>query len=187
MKDEQYIEDLFKSLEGQFDTELPDPGHEERFRARLQAGQKPKGSGLSLFSLWQPYAAAAVLLVFLTLGYLVFNQQPDMDSQIAQISPEISQTNLYFTSLIEEQVKILRTEDSPLTNKVLEDALAQLKILEDDYAKMERDLVNGGNSKLILSAMITNFQTRIALLKDVQEQIEMIKNFNTEDNENISI
>ncbi|MDC6352035.1 hypothetical protein PP178_10755 [Zeaxanthinibacter sp. PT1] len=187
MNEERNLEELFKSLQGKFDTELPQRGHEERFMAKLKAEQKPKGSGLSLFSLWQPYAAAAALLLFLTLGYLSFYPQANVQDQVARISPEISQTNLYFTGLIEEQVKILRAEDSPLTNKVLEDALNQLKILEDDYTRMENDLLNGGNSKLILSAMITNFQTRIELLKEVQEQIEMIKNFNTDEYENISI
>ena len=51
---------------------------------------------------------------------------------------------------------------------------------ENNYKELELDLINGGNSKLILSAMITNFQTRIDLLQDVLQQVEEIKNIDHE-------
>jgi len=65
--------------------------------------------------------------------------------------------------------------------------LAQLHRLENDYKDMEEDLVNGGDSKMILSAMITNFQTRIELLKEVLSQIENIKNLKSQNDESFTI
>ena len=56
-----------------------------------------------------------------------------------------------------------------------------------DYIKLEGELLNGGNSKLILSAMITNFQIRIDLLNDVLNQIETIKNLKNYNDENFTI
>jgi len=65
--------------------------------------------------------------------------------------------------------------------------MAQLTKLEINYKKLEQDLIGGGNSKLILSAMITNFQTRIDLLQEVMDKIENIKTFKNYDDENITI
>ena len=56
-----------------------------------------------------------------------------------------------------------------------------------NYKVLEQDLLNGGNSKLILSAMITNFQTRIDLLQDVLDQVENIKNLKNYNDENYTI
>lgn len=65
--------------------------------------------------------------------------------------------------------------------------MLQLKKLDKDYQKMQQDLLQGGNSKLILSAMITNFQTRIDLLNEVLEEIEDIKILKNYENENSTI
>ena len=65
--------------------------------------------------------------------------------------------------------------------------MVQLKKLKNNYGLLEKDLINGGNSKLILSAMITNFQTRIDLLQDVLDKIETIKNLKNYDDAKITI
>jgi predicted nucleic acid-binding Zn-ribbon protein len=110
-----------------------------------------------------------------------------MDEQLAKISPEASQTQFYFANLIEEQIKELENESTPETKILVDDTMAQLTKLEINYKKLEQDLINGGNSKLILSAMITNFQTRIDLLQEVMDKIENIKTFKNYDDENITI
>ena len=76
---------------------------------------------------------------------------------------------------------------TPETEPLIEDTLAQLTLLEDEYKKLEQDLVKGGDAKLELSAMITNFQTRIDLLREVMERVEEVKQFKNESNENNTI
>jgi hypothetical protein len=70
---------------------------------------------------------------------------------------------------------------------MIADALRQLETLEKDYLKLEADLVAGGNSKFILSAMIQNFQTRIDLLQEVMNRVEEIKQFKNESHESNTI
>jgi hypothetical protein len=169
---------LFDNLQGAFDTENPPSGHEKRFLAKLKQGQnvtKVKGS-----TKWKFWAIAASILLLCTLSIGLFNKKPSINEQVAAISPEASRTEFYFASLIEEQVKQLKSESTPETQKIIADAMVQLKKLEMNYTELENDLLNGGNSKLILSAMITNFQTRIDLLRDVLGQVETIKNYNEE-------
>jgi hypothetical protein len=179
---------LFKELEGQFDTRIPPEGHAERFAAKLAARDGSVASLAPKRKQWlRPLAIAASFAVLCMLGLRMLLPSPTVDQQVAEISPEISKTQFYFANLIEEQVRELQAEDSPETKQLIDDTLAQLAKLEVNYRKLEQDLLKGGNSKLILSAMITNFQTRIELLKDVMDKVENIKNLNKQDNENYTI
>jgi hypothetical protein len=113
--------------------------------------------------------------------------KPSLKEQVVKIAPEVSQTEFYFANLIEQQVQQLESEKSPETAQLVDDTLFQLQKLKNDYESLEEDLVNGGDSKIILNAMITNFQTRIDLLKEVLNQIENIKNLKSFNDENITI
>ena len=187
MKDEN-IEKLFRDLEGHFDTEEPVEGHQDRFLDKLDASQGTVSINRKKpTSWWKPLSIAAsiILLCALTIGLPALN--PSTEQQLANISPEVSETQLYFTSLIEQQVSELQAASTPQTEQLITQVLAQLKKLDENYLKLEQDLLNGGDTNLILSAMINNFQTRIALLKDVMYQIESIENYNNYDDENYTI
>lgn len=182
------VDQLFKDLEGQFDNRMPPAGHKERFAAKLAAQNKDVVTLAPRKRRWiRPLAIAASFAVLCMLGLRLLLPDPSVDQQVAAISPEISQTQFYFANLIEEQVRELEREDSPETKQLIDDTLVQLSKLESNYRKLEQDLLKGGNSKLILSAMITNFQTRIDLLTEVMNKVENIKNFNKKDNENYTI
>ena len=127
------------------------------------------------------------MAILLTLGIGFFSQPQSVEEKVAEISPEVANTQFYFASLIEEQVKELESKSTPETQQIISDTMSQLNNLEADYKNLESDLLNGGNSKLILSAMITNFQTRIDLLQEVMNKIESIKTLNEFNDENYTI
>lgn len=178
------LEDVFKELEGAFDLEDPQEGHQARFLQKLQTDQKVVTLPRIRKNWWRPLSIAASIVVLLSVGLGVYNSFPTKQERIAKISPEASKTGFYFANLVNEQVNALKKESTPETEKIITDTMSQLSMLESDYQKMEQDLLNGGNSKLILSAMITNFQTRIALLQDVLNQVETIKSVKNKSNEN---
>lgn len=171
------LETIFNDLKGTLDKEEPDFGHEDRFIKKLNKRNEMAKKGWRHGS-WKPLLMAASIALLLAIGIGNFMEKPSTDQQIAKISPEASKMEFYFANLINEQTKLLQSESSPETKKMVEDAMFQLKKLESDYKKMEQDLLNGGNSKFILSAMITNFQTRIDLVQEVLQQIEDIKAIN---------
>lgn len=180
---------LFGKLQGTFDTKEPKVGHQQRFLEKLQASQgvvfienKKKRKFW-----WKPLSIAASVAILLTIGFGIFNNTLTIDQQVAEISPEVSQTQFHFASIIEEQVNELENHSSPETRKMIDDTMIQLNKLNANYKKLEQDLLNGGNSKLILSAMITNFQTRIDLLQDVLNQVEDIKNLKKYNDANYTI
>lgn len=181
------IEQLFERLQGQFDLEEPGIGHQERFLDKLNQAQGTISLHRGKTVWWKPLSIAASVALIAFLGLQVFNPNPTLKEQVVEIAPEVSKTEFYFASLIEEQVQLLKDEKSPENAQLVDDTLLQLKKLEDDYKTLEQDLVNGGNNKIILNAMIINFQTRIELLKEVLTNIENIKNLNSYNDENITI
>ncbi len=188
MKDRKdNIDQLFERLQGQFDLEVPNLGHQDRFLEKLQQQQGTIGLKTKRRTWWKPLSIAASVAVIAVLALQVFNIRPNIKQQVVEIAPEVSNTEFYFASLIEEQVQLLKNEKTPENAKLVDDTLMQLQNLEDDYKRLEQDLVNGGDSKIILNAMINNFQIRIDLLKEVLGSIENIKNLNTYYDENITI
>ena len=181
---EKDLENIFKELQGNFDTEDPAVGHELRFLEKLNRDTKVVKLNKNTRSWWKSLSIAASIAILLAVGIGFFNTTPTIEDQVAEFSPEVANTQFYFASLIEEQVKELESENTPETQKIISDTMAQLAKLEANYKNLENDLLNGGNSKLILSAMITNFQTRIDLLAEVMNKIELIKTFNDYNDEN---
>lgn len=184
---EKDFEKLFDDLKGSFDIEAPKDGHSERFLEKLKRSEDVVVSSKKPKSWMRPLAIAASMALLLTAGFFALKTDPSVKDQLAEISPEAANTQFYFASLIEEQVKVLQEESTPETERIIDDTLNQLQKLEVDYKVLENDILAGGNSKMILSAMITNFQTRIDLLQEVLDNIETIKNLKKSNDENYTI
>lgn len=197
------LDHLFKELEGHFDTETPSEGHRKRFAERLdtQSDAIPGNDSLDALpdaspnkafpreklSWWKPLSIAASIALLCTLGLGIYASNDSIDEKVEDISPEVSRTEFYFAGLIEEQVKQIESQSTPQTRQLIDDTMLQLEKLKQDHKHLEQDLVNGGNSKLILNAMITNFRTRIDLLQEVLDQIETINNLNQYDDTKTTI
>nr|WP_299342553.1 hypothetical protein [Allomuricauda sp.] len=181
------LEELFERLQGTFDLEEPTLGHQERFLEKLNQTKGVKTLKQQKTNWWKTLSIAASIALLCVLGLQVFNTRPSIKQQVVEIAPEVSETEFYFANLIEQQVQQLRDAKSPETAKLVDDTLAQLNKLESDYSTLEQELINGGDSKIILNAMIINFQTRIDLLKEVLDNIENIKNLKAFNDENITI
>ncbi|WP_046757962.1 hypothetical protein [Kordia jejudonensis] len=188
MKEEDNISKLFERLEGTFDVETPNTNHENRFLAKLkQQNEQQEDATLEndtakpviLFTWWKTIAAACVLL--LGLGFFIgtnFNTSGD-DTQLT-FSPEVENSQMYFTSLIEKELEKVKAAEDEDTKELIQDALTQLNRLETDYKALKNQLIEHGEDKRILYAMVANFQLRIELLENVLSQIEEIKLFKNE-------
>ena len=165
------LDELFNRFSGQWDTEEPNLGHQERFIDRLSGRKKSKRKGL-LYRFALPAAAAVALLTGILFTY---NQSGGTDVQVAAISPKTAQTQMYFASIIEKELAKVEKENSPETKKLVQDALYHMQELERDYEKITHELAEKGENKQLIHAMITNLQTRISFLEDVLTKIENIK------------
>lgn len=175
------LENLFDELKGQFDVETPNNNHQQRFLDKLKdsdlasteikvKSEAEKSSGFN----WKPLLSIAAALVICFGVFTTLQNQPK-DLDLASVSPEMSETQDFFTITIENELKKLNSERSPLTEQIISDALEQIQLLENDYKKLKTDLSESGKNQRIIYAMISNFQNRIDILNTVLEQIETIK------------
>ncbi len=175
------LDNLFEGLQNQFDTEEPVSGHRERFLNKLQQQKAPASHGSkSLYKWLRPWGIAASIALLFGIGWGLLNHQEVVESGV--VSSEVEEAQYYFASVIEQQMEQIQKEATPETQLLVEDAMIQMKKLEENYNQLEKDLENTGNTELILNAMITNFQTRINLLQDVMENIKQVKELKKENN-----
>lgn len=176
------IEVLFDNLKGEFDINAPKQGHELRFIEKLKADAIRSPQKTATGFEWKPVLAiAASLVLCFSLFITLQNQSERLD--LASVSPELSEAQDFFTITISNELKKINKERSPLTAQIIDDALAQIKILEQDYQKLKTDLTDSGNDQRVIYAMISNFQNRIGILNTVLEQIEDVKQLKTNTNE----
>ena len=187
MKDEK-LNKIIQSLNGSFDIEEPPVGHKMRFEQKLNKQSTLNVRTSKLNNYLKPLlAVAAVLIIGMSL-FIGSQNTLGTGMELAKVSPELSETQDFFTVAIKEELKKVEAQRSPETENLIYDGLRQLNRLESEYQKLKIDLEISGQNQLVIFAMISNFQKRIDVLTNLLEQIENIKNLNTKKNEtNITI
>ncbi len=181
------LNNLFENLKEDFDIKEPKLGHQQRFLDKLNNKKEtiidvPK----PVRKLWRPLlgvAASIVLLISIFVGI----QQNSNSKELASISPEMANTQDFFTNAIISELEKLNSEETPEFQDLIVDALFQIKILEENYSQLKIDLSESGDDKRVIYAMIINFQKRIDLLQNVVEQIDNLKQQNIKQNKNSTI
>lgn len=176
MKDN--FENIFEEFRGNFDFDEPKSGHETRFVEKIKDSSKDKQNKTAL---WKPFLAIAATVI-ICLGIFRFSSFEEEKTGLASVSEEMSEAQDFFTATINEELKKLNTERSPLTEHIIYEAERQLKALEEDYKSLKNDLKQSGNDKRVIYAMIANYQSRIDILTNILDQIEDLKetNYDTE-------
>jgi hypothetical protein len=96
----------------------------------------------------------------------------------------MAQTQEFFNTAINTELERLSSFESEAAKVLINDAMLQMETLEQEYLKLQDDLVESGNDKRVIHAMINNFQNRIDLLQHVIstiEGIELINQSNTDE------
>jgi hypothetical protein len=175
MKNEnEKLDQLFENLENQWDLHELDGEHSVRFSKKLALKKKKRNYSLI-------YAVAASVVVL--LGVTLFYPKAGNPKELKFASKETKQTDSIFTVLIRNELEKINEKKSPENEKIINDALKQMKSLDSDYKKIIHELEINGESKPIIYAMISNLQTRISFLQNVLmhiEESEKLKNLHDE-------
>ena len=169
-------------MKDQFDIEEPNAGHEQRFLEKLKQGNTIVENKRSTRSIWRPFigiAASIALIVSLVVGL----QSNDDLKDLASVSPEMEETQNFFTVAIASEVQKLKQQTSPQFDHLINDALTQIEILEQQYSNLKLDLTESGEDKRVIYAMISNFQQRIEILKNLLDQMEYLEQIKSTKNE----
>jgi len=177
------LEDIFQSLEGTFDVEETPKGHQQRFMDKLNMEKPGKVVPIKKSNPWKLISIAASIVLLISFGFFFSGQETPAKKDLASISPEMQDTQSFYTATINKELQKLIALQNNDTKVLVDDALLQLKILEDNYDKLLIDLEESGNDKRVMYALITNFKNRIDLLEHVIETIEDIKHLKESKNE----
>ena len=178
------IDNLFEELRSDFDFENPNLGHQERFLEKLKnQNSETNESSSNSFNFWKPFLSIAASLV-ICISVITLLKPNEDATDLASVSPEMSDTQTFFTTVISEELLKLNEARTPDTENLINDAMKQMEILEKNYESLKIDLAQSGDDKRVIYAMISNFQTRIDLLKNVMETIENVKQLKENNNEN---
>lgn len=178
------IDDLFKNQD--FDVAEPANGHQVRFCEKMQENKNYSAKRGNLRMLWSPLVAVAagLLLIFMIAGNNFGINFSQNSGELANVSPEMKETQQFYTTLIKTELAKINEAKSPETEAIVNDALVQMEKLDNEYEKLKKDLVESGQDKRVIFAMVTNLQQRIDLLNTVLLKIEEIKELKNPNNEN---
>ncbi|MFD1615139.1 hypothetical protein [Gelatiniphilus marinus] len=181
---ENTLDQLFKRLEKDFDTETPSANHEQRFLDKLNkngALQQAKAYKQRR-RLLKPLIGVAASLALLMALFIGLNKN-EASNDLASVSPKMAETQSFFTLTIAEELNKIEKEASPETKILIDDALQRMKALETEYESLKDDLAESGDDNRVIYAMISNFQNRIDLLQNTLQQINTIKQLKNINNE----
>ena len=177
------IDNLFERLNSTFDVESPSKGHKNRFLDKLDNQDQTLVINKAVkTNYWKPMMAIAASIIICVSLFTVTQQEPVI-KDLASVSPELSETQDFFTATIAKELATLNSERSPETKVLIDDAMKQLNILETNYETLKVDLTESGDDKRVIYAMISNFQTRIEILQNVLKNIEDVKQLKQNQNE----
>ena len=148
-------------MENTYDIYTPEPGHFERFQSKLNKRKKK----VNLYTYYLPIAASILLAIGLGWVY----QTP---SDLAQISPELKQTQAFFEGNIQREMTFIETMKDSDHSKIISDGMVQIEQMEAEYQKLRKELDKVGYNKKIIHAMILNYQYRMEVLQTIIKQIE---------------
>ncbi len=169
------IENKNNPFENQnWDFETPAMGHEKRFLNKLKVKKSKKQT------FWKPLAIACSLVIGLGVLYFIYsNSIINQSTTEVAFSPEVQETNDYFSSIINSELATLKQKETPQSKALISDALKQMESLEKDYDNLKLEIKKNGENKQIVFALITNMQTRIDFIKSVLNQMETLnKSYN---------
>lgn len=181
------LNSIFNDLRDDFDIAEPKSGHQQRFLDKLKNQDEkvvvlPRTKTKQFLRPLMGIAASIALII----SVFVSIQNKNTEHDLASVSPEMAATQTFFTNAIADELLKIESEASPETQQMVEDAMIQMNILETNYTKLKQDLIDSGDDKRVIFAMISNFQNRIDLLQNVLHQIEKVKQLNNTKHENSS-
>ena len=170
------LDQLFEKYDNQWDVETLESNHQKRFLKKLDAKK----------SNWKRFVTIGIAAcIIMMLGLFIFNTTPKKTQELQFASKETKQTDSVFSVLIKNELEKIKEKKSPKNERIIADALKQMKALDNDYAKIIKELQTNGESKQIIYAMLSNLQTRISFLQNVLIHLENNEKFKNASDEKI--
>lgn len=168
------IKEYIKALKFE-KQELP-VGHREEFYNKLKSNRSIKHSNFNKSYLVK---IAALILLFVALGFIGFNWNNNSSKTIVKTTPIEKQLETiekeYLANIdLEWQNFLELAKDENLIQRYK----SKLEDLDTDYRLISEQFKHDTNNILVIQDLVNNLQTRLQLLKDIQQHIILLNQKN---------
>lgn len=168
----QDIRDLFKEDE---DLKTPPANHRNEFLEKLKKQNQSKKPSLKWLKI------AAVFIVALTVGLSVFYKE-----KTENVSPMIAQIEAVEAEYLKEIDAEWKNFVAIADDEMLVDRFKKkLDELDNDYKIISKQFKSDANNIQVVEALVKNLQTRLQILKDIQEHINILNQKNEQNEKSI--
>ncbi|MEH6535638.1 MAG: hypothetical protein V7719_04550 [Psychroserpens sp.] len=165
----QDIRDLFKDDEAS-GKQLPE-NHRQEFYDQLKASRPRRTSKLNTNYLFK---VAVMVVLFMGLALIVFTTTDKVIEVIVEspIETQIDALEQQYLANIDEEWQnfISVANDEKLVNRYRD----KLDDLDNDYQEVSKQFKADNNNILVIETLVDNLKTRLQLLKDIQEHINLL-------------
>ncbi len=130
-------------------------------------------------TLYVRLSAAATILTLIAASTIFFNsnrQAKLVSGHCTEISTELSETEFYFTCLIEEKYQQIN-KTGPYNKEFFKPFFDELNRLDKQYKIYKKELKNIGYQEGLVRAIIENQQQKLEILNRLLSEIQKIKNY----------
>ncbi len=165
-----------------FDSYEPSDGHFERFESLLKNKNNIHTFKIRTYRILR-FAAVILLAMVSSLWVYEHTFQNSISSGIAlhEVSKEYKEVEFYYTSQINndfEKIKNIHFTDN--TQKTM--LLNELSDMDTIYKNLKYDLKSNPNDERIINAMIEHYQTKVAVMNQILNQLQNMSEYNKETN-----
>ena len=174
------IEEIVRGRNNFWNDQEPEEGHFERFSVKLELRRHAKMSKRSIV----PYLLrAAVVTLLVTLSSLWtwdhFIRSDSSKMSLGEVSPQYREVENYYiheVNLMENEIVNTDIHNSPEQKEML---ISELKSMDSVYVSLQKELKTNPNDERVISAMIEHYQTKLEVMTYIVNQLETIRNNNT--------
>jgi hypothetical protein len=123
-------------------------------------------------------AAIFVLALFSSLWIIDNYFSPDLTTpgvSLGDISPELKEVEIFYTSLIDEQYSQIKAIDISSEDAQKEIMLRELEEMNSVYKTLQEDLKSNPNNERIIHAMIQYYQLKTDVMAQLLEQLKELE------------
>ena len=159
------IDDFVQQHGGMFDNEEPRPGHEDRFRSRLNTMHSTRRPGLKVVL----FRVAAILVLGIVISYFTVKEFGLIDNQIKNIAidkpnQELNEAERFYTAQLNIYYNKIQqlgfNNDKAEKMKILQ----ELSAMDEQVQAMKYDLKQNPDDERVMSAIINYYQVKLEMM-----------------------
>lgn len=175
------LEDFIKENKEMFMNMEPDEGHFERFGERLnKLHRQQKVRFITRIS-----SIAAICLLLITSSIFIYDRYFDRDLQLLNLSdlnPQMQKVEYYYTSQIDNLSAGLDSLSADAQDNIKKMMLDELSEMDSIHQELQKKLSTNPGDDRVVNAMITYYQTKLAMMKSFLQTLTQIKQTNNSKN-----